>query len=60
MSTLYVCEDDANLGRRQPKHDAGSVQNVVTAYIRQRQVLRSGGESRGRDANSNKKKQKKK
>jgi len=28
---------------RQPKHDPGSVQNIVTMYIRQRQVLRSGG-----------------
>lgn len=53
-------EEYANVEYRQPKHDVGSVQNVVTAYIRQRQVLRSGGESRGREANSNKKKQKKK
>lgn len=44
---------------RLPKHDVGSVQNVVTQYIRQRQVLRSGGEAgRGRDATSGKRKQK--
>lgn len=40
---------------RKPEHDAGSVQNVVTQYIRQRQSLRSG-EAKGRDANSHKKK----
>ncbi|KAF8460638.1 translation protein SH3-like domain-containing protein [Kalaharituber pfeilii] len=28
---------------RDPKHDIGSVQNVVTAYTRQRALLRSGG-----------------
>jgi len=28
---------------RKPEHDVGSVQNVVTQYIRQRSVLRSGG-----------------
>ena len=40
---------------RDPKHDLGSVQNVVTQYLHQRQALRSAGESRGRDANSRKK-----
>lgn len=40
---------------RKPEHDAGSVQNVVTQYVRQRQVLRSS-EAKGRDANSHKKK----
>lgn len=42
---------------RKPKHDLGSVANVVQQYIRQRQALRSGKEVGGRDANSYKRKQ---
>lgn len=41
---------------RKPEHDVGSVQNVVTQYIRQRQVLRSGGDSKGGAAGAGKKK----
>ncbi|KZF20290.1 hypothetical protein L228DRAFT_249961 [Xylona heveae TC161] len=44
---------------RQPKHDVGSVQNIVLQYQRRSAVLRSGGEVRGRDANSGKRKGKK-
>ena len=40
---------------RQPKHDMGSVQNIVAQYLQQRQALRSG-DARGRDANSGKRK----
>ncbi|KAI9789507.1 MAG: hypothetical protein M1835_001629 [Candelina submexicana] len=43
---------------RQPKHDIGSVQNIVQQYQRQRALLRSG-EVRGRDANAGKKKKNK-
>jgi len=43
---------------RQPKHDLGSVQGVVTQYIRKRQVLRSG--ETPREARTSKKKGKKK
>lgn len=28
---------------RKPKHDAGSVQNIVTAYVREKAALRGGG-----------------
>ncbi len=44
---------------RKPKHDVGSVQNIVQQYLRQRAVLRSG-DVKGRDANSGKKKYNKK
>ena len=40
---------------RKPKHDIGSVENVVRQYQRQRSMLRSD-ETKGRDANSNSKK----
>lgn len=40
---------------RQVKHDPGSVQNIVTQYVRQRQVLRSGGEKRGGEGGAKKK-----
>ncbi|EKG19033.1 Ribosomal protein L19 [Macrophomina phaseolina MS6] len=40
---------------RKPKHDLGSVENIVRQYQRQRAMLRSGGGARGRDANSGKK-----
>lgn len=38
---------------RKPKHDLGSVENIVNQYKRQRQALRSG-QSKGRDSNANK------
>ncbi|MCJ1302155.1 hypothetical protein MMC08_004958 [Hypocenomyce scalaris] len=44
---------------RKPKHDRGSVQNVVTNYLRTRSLIRSG-DMRGRDVNSGKRKSKKK
>ncbi len=40
---------------RKPKHDIGSVQNIVRQYLRTRAVLRSG-DVKGRDANAGKKK----
>lgn len=47
--------DDLLTGvRRKPKHDLGSVQNIVQNYLRQRTVLRPG-DVKGRDANSSKK-----
>lgn len=39
---------------RLPKHDLGSVQNVVAQYLQRRRALRSGGEVKGRDANAGK------
>ncbi|KAK7716557.1 hypothetical protein SLS57_006585 [Botryosphaeria dothidea] len=39
---------------RKPKHDLGSVDNIVRQYQRQRAMLRSGGAARGRDANAGK------
>lgn len=44
---------------RQPKHDVGSVENIVRQYQRQRAMLRSS-EVKSRDANSAKKKNNKK
>lgn len=42
---------------RQPKHDVGSVENVVKQYMRQRAGGPVGSsKTKGRDANSNKKK----
>ncbi|KAI9878413.1 MAG: hypothetical protein M1830_000933 [Pleopsidium flavum] len=43
---------------RKPKHDMGSVQNIVQQYLRMRAVLRSG-DVKGRDANAGKKKKNK-
>ena len=40
---------------RKPRHDVGSVDNIVRQYQRQRAMLRSS-EVKSRDANSNKKK----
>lgn len=40
---------------RKPKHDIGSVENIVRQYTRQRAMLRSS-EVRSRDANAGKKK----
>ncbi|KAI9721670.1 MAG: hypothetical protein M1828_005038 [Chrysothrix sp. TS-e1954] len=40
---------------RTPKHDLGSVDNIVRSYQRQRLALRTGG-SKGRDANAGKRK----
>ena len=40
---------------RQPRHDVGSVENIVRQYQRQRAMLRSS-EARGRDANAGRKK----
>lgn len=42
---------------RHPKHDVGSVENIVTQYIRKRGGLRTG-DVRSRDANAGKKKKK--
>lgn len=44
---------------RLAKHDPGSVQNVVTMYVRQRQVLRSGAEGKRGEGVGAKKKGKK-
>ncbi|KAL1619676.1 hypothetical protein SLS54_006613 [Diplodia seriata] len=44
---------------RQPRHDRGSVENIVRQYQRQRAMLRSGGAARGRDANAGRKTSKK-
>lgn len=41
---------------RQPKHDVGSVDNIVRQYQRQRAGGAVGGKAKGRDANSTKKK----
>ena len=43
---------------RKPKHDIGSVQNIVLQYVRQRQMLRAGGDTKGRDANAGKRREK--
>ena len=40
---------------RQPKHDLGSVQNIVSQYLQQRQALRSG-DAKGRGSNAGKRK----
>ena len=40
---------------RQPRHDIGSVENIVKQYQRQRAVLRSS-EVKSRDVNSGKRK----
>ena len=41
LSANYIC--------RKPKHDMGSVENIVRQYQRKRAVLGTGG-SKGRDA----------
>ncbi|KAL1632567.1 hypothetical protein SLS56_003466 [Neofusicoccum ribis] len=41
---------------RKPKHDMGSVENIVRQYRRQSAMLRSGGAARGKDGNTGKKK----
>ncbi|KAK0637798.1 54S ribosomal protein IMG1 [Lasiodiplodia hormozganensis] len=40
---------------RKPKHDRGSVENIVRQYQRQKAMLRGGGSTRGRGANAGKK-----
>lgn len=45
---------------RKPKHDMGSVQNIVLAYTRQRSALRSGGKPGGSQQAKGKKKGNKK
>ncbi|CAK3935242.1 54S ribosomal subunit img1, mitochondrial [Lecanosticta acicola] len=40
---------------RKPKHDIGSVENIVTQYMKQRLGTASSGSVKGRDANSHKK-----
>ena len=38
--------DSSGCANRKPEHDKGSVQNIVTTYMRQRQLLRSGGQGK--------------